>query len=475
MLAMEPPGSATWSHDGSDIFWANGSSNQLVAVKSESLSTSNDLDSLLSYFKASPVSSSPVSSSFSIWSPNQQQSIGNASPPTSYSPSLNNESLNLKGWTTSSSPVSQHSDLDVLASPMDKGKSRSEDQEPTNRVLAITRRHEKLSYDAHSMQFLHGYSPFGGFPAPSSEQRHQISMLSSMDLFLKTRLLHDTSPLRIDYRNDGAPSLFEDAFNKFWSVFYLLEAGKMDEAFEALDAWCEYTKDLLKTQQPPLLGLLSMMMDEFRALGRPEIAEKVLNYLTGLADVYFGKRHPISVMLWCLRASNVADEHALPELAMERAVIQLGSLQHDHIALLREEFKLRWSHILRQRNKVDEAVVVLRELVDENEKVYGPGHVKTLEPLFSIGRCWFACEHYLPGAVAFQEVLQRVGDLECEDLCWIRACSHGRLAQTYKRLGYEKQAMTHALALLTEAGKIWHKDHPQRKVWLARLAKDNIL
>lgn len=424
-----------------------------------------------------------------MWSQSQLHPDGRFGSPTSYSSSNGADLLAFPPKQGSHLVLRPHqmsfessSDANANANANGKGKEReTKHVTVTDDGRLIRSSKDPKSFDAYSMFFLDGYSPLGGMPAPSAEQKHQINMLSSMDMFLKARLQQDDSvcgPLAVEQKGEGPftfSTIFEVPFQKFWAVFYLLEAGKMEEAFEALDDWCEYIRDMLKSQQPPLISLMSMMYDEFRQLGRPEIAEKVLNYLTGLAEVYFGKRHPMSVMLWCLRASNIADETALPELALERAVEQLGKINHEHIALLIEDFKFRWTHILRQRNKIEEAVVVLRDMTVNAESLYGPSSPKTAEPVYVIARTYFAAEKDLPAVLAFQEVLQRIGDYPGEDNTWLRACAHGRLAQVYKRLGYDLQARTHALTLLSEAGKIWDKDHPQRKVWLSRLEKDKIL
>lgn len=467
--------------DATNVFWPQPGQTtpkfELIALKRESqipdFGPSHPV-----HFRASPNSSSPGDSSPSIWSVNQNQQDGRYGSPTSYSGSVGTELIAIKQRANSdisaASPQAM-AGISFTSNAAGKRPRRKGHVTELDRALKLK---DPRSFDQYTLFFLNGYSPFGSMPAPTAEQKHQINMLSSMDIFLKTRLNQDDSvcgPIDVVDKGEHNLTIFEEPFNKFWAVFYLLEAGKMDEAFNALDDWCEFIKGMLRTQQPPLLSLMSIMYDEFRQMGRPEIADRVLTYLTGLAEVYFGKRHPMSVMLWCLRASNLADETALPEVALERAVEQLGEIQHEHIVLLLEDFKFRWTHILRQRHKTEEAVVVLREMVSEQERVWGPTSPKAAEPVYVIARTYYAEEQDLPAVAAFQEVLQRVGDYQAYDYTWLRACAHGRLALIYKRLGYDLQARSHALSLLSEAGKIWDKDHPQRKVWLARLDKGQIL
>ncbi|KKY23452.1 hypothetical protein UCRPC4_g02900 [Phaeomoniella chlamydospora] len=481
-MEMQTTSEVLYRPPASDLFWSHATRDaprfELVAVKRDMnpITDINKRSQLCS--KGSPPSSSPADSSASGWSHRLSQEDSRYSPGTSYASSTFGSEL---------VAFKQAVHIDYALRPQNGGRASSalttiskaglqQDDNASDKDSISALKHPR-SFHQYTLFFLDGYSPFGGCPAPSAETKHQVSMLSSMDIFLKERLSSHSvyGPIAVDTKAEGMSTAFEEPFNRFWAVLYLLEAEKMDEGFTALDEWCDYIKGMLRTQQPPLLSLMSMMYDEFRQMGKPEIADRVLNYLTNLAEVYFGKHHPMSVMLWCLRASNIADEKALPELALERAVQQLGSIQHEHIILLLEDFKLRWTHILRQRNKTEEAIVVLKRMCVDQENVYGATSPKAIEPLYVIARTYFAAEKDLPAVVGFQEVLQRTGELQTEHHIWLRACAHGRLAQVYKRLGYDLQARSHALSLLSEAGKIWDNDHPQRKVWLSRIEKENIL
>ena len=343
-------------------------------------------------------------------------------------------------------------------------------------IIANMPNRNSMSFDNYAMLFFDTYDPWRPSPAPSPEQKHQVNMLSSLDIFLKTRLRQDDSvcgPIAVE-GDEVQPTIYEKPFTKFWAVHNLLETGKIPEAFTALDEWCEIIQMMLKSQQPPLISLLSVMSFEFNNLNKPEIADKVLNFLTSAAEVYFGKRHPLSVMIWCLRASNKGAEVALPELALERAVKQLGKMDHKHIALLLEDVKYRYAQVLRQRGKIEESVLILRGMAEDNERTYGSLSSKAMEPLYTIGRTYYDAESNPQAKEAFEAILQRVGESPGLDNTWLRTGSHGRLAQICKRLGYDLQARHHALTALNESFNL-NDECQQRSVWLTRFERDKIL
>ena len=360
------------------------------------------------------------------------------------------------------------------SSPSSRSTTSGSTSATSSSIVASISPHA-MSMDLYSLLFFNTYDPLLPNPAPSPEQKHQINMLSSLDIFLKTRLGQDDAicgPIAVE--GSDAPTIYEAPFVKFWAVHNLFETGQLTEAFTLLDEWCTLIQSMLRTQQPPLLSLLAVMSFEFHKLGKPEIADRVLNFLTSLAEVYLGKRHPLSVMIWCLRASNIADELALPELALERAIKQLSKVEHRHIALLVEDVKFRYSLVLRHRGKIEESVTMLQSMAEDAERVYGPLSTKTMEPLYTRARAYFDAEKNEQGKEAFEAILNRVGNASGWDNTWLRTGSHGRLAQICKRLGYDLQARNHALFALDESVKL-NDEAQQKSVWLARFERDKIL
>ena len=297
-------------------------------------------------------------------------------------------------------------------------------------------------------QFMDDYNPMYTVAGISEEERNRVHMLSSCTLFLRTRSTNSYPQLPpIDASVDSQAMIVLDRHGDALKYF---ELGKQLEAMQAVDSCCAAMETLVATQQPSLLSAIIVIVSELTSNGKPEFAQQVLQFITELATIRLGQRHPICVFLWCMRASDVAAQRVLTEEFLTRAIDELEKIDARGLVDLINDYQYRLLRVYNEQGKLSAGLDLLKKKAYYYEIHFGHFHFDTLNSIYQIGRNCVLSGDLIEARFNFEDVLQRLPGVnkDAPNIVWLHLNSHGRLAQICKRLNDEDQATEHATLCL---------------------------
>lgn len=280
-----------------------------------------------------------------------------------------------------------------------------------------------------------------------------------------------TSLPPIDASPESDAIVAHDFHNRAMNLFSL---GRAAEAREAIDSCCGKMGSMITTQQPSLLSCVTVIISELTSNGRPEYAASILKFISDFASIRLGVRHPLTIFLWCMRASDHQAQLILTEELLQRGITELRRIDAKGLKKLIDDFEYRLNRIYSEQGKVDAALDLMKARAYHHELHFGHFDHETANTIYMIARTHFISDNMVEAKFNFEDVLGRTPHIsdEAPNKVWLRINCEGRLAQIYKRLGEDDTAREYGLKCLKgpntgeEEFEVW---------WRKALVVDGIL
>lgn len=321
-------------------------------------------------------------------------------------------------------------------------------------------------------RFMSDYNPILARPGMTADERNRVNMLSSCSIFLRSRARRSDPSLPLIDVSSNSKAIA--AHEKHLLALDFFEQDRQIEAGEAVDACCDMLKFLVLSQQPSLLSCVTVVISELTSSGRPEFAAQVLQFVSDLAAIRLGQRHPITIFLWCMRASDVPTQRLLTEEFLKLGIAEMEMIDPKGLTELITDYQYRLLRIYNEQGKLTEALQLMKNRAYHYEVHFGHYHRETSNIIYQIARTHFLAGDMVEARFNFEDVLARVPSLT-EDRPhrgWLRINATGRLAQIWKKLGDDQRARDYATECLNGPNE---GEEDSEDIWRKVFADESIL
>ncbi|KAL9618449.1 MAG: hypothetical protein Q9160_006827 [Pyrenula sp. 1 TL-2023] len=309
-------------------------------------------------------------------------------------------------------------------------------------------------------------------PASSPDLKHISASLSSSASYFPTMFITDYWKLAFEqYPKEDQP----DAQPLPWAATqvaasYAVARGDSSDVFKDLNNSSAKLHYIFKQQRPELIPCMLWLISEFEAAGQTDLSTQVLSFAAELSRIVLGDQHPITMIIWCLYAS---DSRLLMVEPIMREIIKLFSAAVD-----RHDYTLSFmlqitADLVRLQKRYGEADALWREVIRRSEESAGPNSKQTVTFLLNAVEPSVEAGSFVQAETGLRDILDRVEVFDDREYqLAMQARVHFMLCMIEQAQGNQIKADTYADEAVRLGSIVWARpEHPSLKFWKKRIGR----